>query len=463
MMRKIKPLFATFLLTAGLLWTSAVYAEAGGAAAYLKMGVGARAIGMGEAYVGVAEEGIAAFWNPAGLSQVNRPQLSAMHADLNLDRKYDFINFAAPANEKVTWGVSWIHSAIEGIERRAGLNDVGYNPGDLMGYFDDKENALFGSVAFKSTDRLSLGASLKYLSHDLYQNSADGLGLDLGMLYKANQDFSVGVAIKEIGASLKWDTASGRKDDVPLNATLGFMYTPLEKVRMALDINKIEDLDTKVNFGVEGDISSAVALRAGVHDGDLTAGIGVKIKDWAMDYAFAEQELGDIHRISGSILFGDAGEASENHKTKVAAAAPEKETPKPRRRSRKAKKAARQAKAIAEKAVAVAEPMTADMPTAPAVVEPVQAAISGAGDQIMGLIELGDKALLKKDYEAAANLYKKAVALDPRQADPYFKLGNMHVVKKEMKAAREYYKMGMSINPESHYSKYARAVLETRE
>lgn len=452
-MRKFNPAAVLFLWGAVFLCSCwAVHAEAGGAASYLKMGVGARAIGMGEAYTAVAEDGIAAFWNPAGLSQMTRPQLSAMHADLTLDRKYDFMNFAAPVNDRVTWGVSWIHSAIEGIERRAGLNDVGYNPGDLMGYFDDKENALFGSVAYKSTDRISFGANLKYLSHDLYLNSADGLGLDLGMLYKANQDFSVGLALKEIGASLKWDTATSRKDDVPLNATVGFKYTPLEKVRMALDINKIEDLDTKVNFGIEGDIGTSVALRAGVHDGDLTAGIGVKLKDWALDYAFAEQELGDIHRISGSILFGEPGQEPKPRARKV--------------RKVRAPKAPAKEK-VAEKAAVEApqaEPVKVEsMKETEAAAAPVQAEMPAAADKVSELVALGDRAVLKKDYDTAVTSYKKAVAADPKSALPFYKLGNLHVVKKEIKAAREYYKMALSMDPESSYAKYARTLLETTE
>jgi hypothetical protein len=299
---KTKSLLLLFVLLT--IFTARGFAQAGGAAAYLKMGLGAKAIGMGEAYAGVAEDSITAHWNPAGLVNLKRPEASAMHADLNLDRKYEFLNYAAPANEKLTWAVSWIHSSIEGIERRAGNADVGYLPGQLMGYFDDKENAFSASMSWKSTEKFSVGASLKYLMHDLYQNSADGMGLDLGFLFKENEDFSVGLAIKEIGASLKWDTASSREDDVPLNTTLGFMYRPIKKMRMAVDINKVEDLDTKINFGVEGILSKNICLRAGVHDGDLTAGLGFDMNDWAMDYAFEEQELGDIHRISGSIRFG---------------------------------------------------------------------------------------------------------------------------------------------------------------
>lgn len=461
------PVLGVMITVLSALGTTPVLAEAGGAAAYLKMGVGARAIGMGEAFVGVAEGGISSFWNPAGLSQITRPELSAMHADLNLDRKYEFMNFAAPANDKVTWGVSWIHSSIDGIERRAGAADVGYAPGDLMGYFDDKENSISGSLAFKSTEKVSLGASLKYLSHDLYTNDADGMGLDVGLLFRANEDFSVGLAVKEIGASLKWNTASGRKDDVPVNATVGFMYTPLQNVTMALDVNKIEDMDTRVNFGVEGVFNDTVALRAGVHDGDLTAGLGLVLKDWNLDYAFAEQEIGDIHRISGSVKFGGPGEDEKS---------PEK--PKAERRHRVAKKEKARARKKAEKkAVRISEPVSPKVQAVPA--EEAAAEISAdapetadtpspakgaeVSDEASKLFELGDKAILARDFSKAEGIYKKLIAMSPKSADPYFKLGNLFVVKKDMDAAREYYKLAMSIDPENRLAKYARAVLDAAD
>lgn len=452
-----------------------LFAQAGGAAAYLKMGLGAKAIGMGEAYVGVAEDGISAHWNPAGLSQLERPEASAMHADLNLDRKYEFLNYAAPHNDKITWAVSWIHSSIDGIERRAGNNDVGYLPGQLMGYFDDKENSFAASMAWKSTEKFSVGTSLKYLKHDLYQNSADGMGLDIGFLYKQNEDFSVGLAVKEIGGSLKWDTASSRKDDVPLNTTLGFMYRPIPKVRMAFDINKIEDLDTKVNFGVEGKLSQNVCLRAGVHDGDLTAGLGFDMNDWSMDYAFEEQELGDIHRISGSIRFGSVPkddkkepftEMKEKAKLDAEKIKGDKKGRKKRRKKRK--------KAETAIKTAVQEPLEKTVETKVNTTSEKVSNISEKTSNIIGLAsvssqnnveklsEMGDKALLKKDFLTAEDCYKKIIKLNSDDANSYFKLGNLYVVKKDLNSAREYYKLGMALNPKSKYSKYAEAVLKAK-
>lgn len=465
------PMLGIMISALSVFGASPGLSEAGGAAAYLKMGVGARAIGMGEAFVGVAEGGISSFWNPAGLSQMKRPELSAMHADLNLDRKYEFLNFAAPANEKMTWGVSWIHSSIDGIERRAGASDAGYAPGDLMGFFDDRENSISGSIAYKSTDKVSLGASLKYLSHDLYTNDADGVGIDLGLLFKANEDFSVGLAVKEIGSSLKWNTASNRKDDVPVNATVGFKYTPLQNVTMALDINKIEDMNTRVNFGVEGVFNEALALRAGVHDGDLTAGLGLALKDWNLDYAFAEQEIGDIHRISGSVKFGVTGEDKKSPE-KLKAEVRNKTVKKARTKRKSGKKTAKMVKKAVVSCKTIdgsnkisttggVKKSTASMAEKNVITEPSKTAAPPS--DIEKLYELGDKAILARDFGKAEEIYKKIIAITPNSADPYFKLGNLFVVKKNLEAAKEYYKLGMTIDPENRLAKYARAILETHE
>jgi hypothetical protein len=76
-----------------------------------------------------------------------------------------------------------------------------------------------------------------------------------------------------------------------------------DKLTVAADFNKVEDMDLKVFAGAEYWIQDFAALRVGSHDGDLTLGASFKRDAWRFDYSFADEELGDAHRISASKAF----------------------------------------------------------------------------------------------------------------------------------------------------------------
>ena len=65
-------------------------------AAFLKIGVGARPIGMGNAFTAVADDINSLAWNPAGLSLLSRRELGVMHSELFADTRYDFLGYAHP-------------------------------------------------------------------------------------------------------------------------------------------------------------------------------------------------------------------------------------------------------------------------------------------------------------------------------------------------------------------------------
>ncbi len=72
---------------------------------------------------------------------------------------------------------------------------------------------------------------------------------------------------------------------------------------LAADINKVEDLDAKLFAGAEWWVQEYAALRLGSHDGDLTLGASFKLDTWRFDYSYADETLGDAHRISAAKQF----------------------------------------------------------------------------------------------------------------------------------------------------------------
>ena len=83
-------------LLGSLLWSGPALATRY-AGEFLRIGVGARALGMGSAFVGLADDGTAAFWNPAGLATLSERQVTAMHAEqFGSIVQYDFLSYVMP-------------------------------------------------------------------------------------------------------------------------------------------------------------------------------------------------------------------------------------------------------------------------------------------------------------------------------------------------------------------------------
>ncbi|MDD2999931.1 MAG: PorV/PorQ family protein [Erysipelotrichia bacterium] len=326
----MKKVFKTLFLVALSVGTmSTAFAEsAGRAGAYLKMGVGARALGMGSAFTAVADDSTASFWNPAGLARLDKAEASFMHADLTMDREYNFFNYAHLLKDKdgknkgvvalshMSFGVDGIPETKLATSRTDGLALTGdepatdalgrYTPGSnvwIFGYFKDTEKNTFGSYARKLSDKLYGGVNVKYLSQELYTNSASAWGLDFGLLYENSEKTTIGLTLRDIGENLDWDTASGHSDKVPTTTTLGIAHKANDKLTLAADLNKVEDMEMKLFAGAEWWMQDYAALRVGSHDGDLTLGASFKLDTWRFDYSYADETLGDAHRISASKQF----------------------------------------------------------------------------------------------------------------------------------------------------------------
>jgi len=326
----MKKVFKTLFLIALSVGTmsSASAESAGQAGAYLKMGVGARALGMGSAFTAMADDSTAAFWNPAGLARLKKAEGSFMHADLTLDRQYNFFNYVQPLKSKsgkdngvvaishMRFGVDGIPETRMATSRTDGTTLNGDEPATdpagtytagknvyIFSYFDDTETNTFGSYARKIGDRFYGGANIKYLKQDLFTNSANTWGLDLGFLYEANEKTTLGLSIRDLGEKLDWNTNSGTSDTIPVTTTLGVSYKARNNITFAADLNKVDDMDVKLFAGAEWWLQDYAALRMGSHDGDLTLGASFKLDTWRFDYSYADETLGDAHRISASKQF----------------------------------------------------------------------------------------------------------------------------------------------------------------
>ena len=273
--------------------------EAGAAGAYLRMGLGARPMGMGGSYVAVSNDAYASYWNPAGLVQVGNHQIGSMYGAMALERDFYHASYAHGNGLDVGVGIGWIRFGVDEIEERD-------TQGQLLGTFDDAENTYSLSFAKGFASLASIGVSAKYLTHSLHDATAAGFGFDIGLLVRPTEIVSIGLVFQDIGTELEWDTPSDHVDEYPLNIRGGAAVRLLEgDLIIAADLEKNEEQAMRFHGGGEYTLAQLLALRVGINDKRLTAGVGLSAKQLQVDYAYVADKLeeGDSSLISLTLRF----------------------------------------------------------------------------------------------------------------------------------------------------------------
>jgi hypothetical protein len=272
--------------------------QGGSAGSFLEWGAGSKAIAMGKTFSGVADDGTALFWNPAGLAQIPKGEIVLMHALVFEDRQQNFFSLAYPFSP-VTLSLGWMRFGVTGIQERDAQ-------GQLVGQFSDAENLFLLGAGMTVLDEggLSVRAGLagRYFYHSLYNYHGSGWGFDMGGMLNyglAGVVKRVGVAavVQNVGASVKWNTESGHKDDVPLAVRLGAIAeASVIPLLVAIDVEKKDEQDLRVHAGGEY-TWQILSLRLGVNNTTFTAGAGVIVNldflEIGVDYAYTTDEISD--------------------------------------------------------------------------------------------------------------------------------------------------------------------------
>lgn len=276
-------------------------------APYLRMGVGARALGMGGAFVAVANDVTAGYWNPAGLPWTCGWQIGGMYSSgMEVDRKYNHVGFSKNADWGA-FGFNWLNAGMTDINWRGAL-------GEDLGTGDFADNAFMLSLA-KQYDIVSLGLSGKYLRQSVDatvpgDDAINGYGFDFGMGLVLADKFRFGVAVQDLAGNLGDDDDA---NDIPTNLRAGIAVWPITGMTTAFDVQKTQnDDDYKFHAGAEYMVPLAeevgAAVRVGLNDGDFAAGFGVRFNFLQADYAYvsdAQAFLQENHRFSLALIFGD--------------------------------------------------------------------------------------------------------------------------------------------------------------
>lgn len=282
-----------FCLGAGLL----AEGDYGAPGEFLSWGAGARSMGLGRAFTGLADDPSAVIYNPAGLAQQNPLQISLQHVILFYDTMYDFAAVTYPLSGIGTFAGSYIRLGSTGFDSRD-------SQWATTGSFGVTSQAFLISYARDITGWLASGVNLKLISESVYDRSAMGYGADLGLMFKPHEMINIGLAlINAIPASIKLNETA---ESFPIVFKFGLAFKFLgERVIPVLDFEKsFSNKDFKFRLGLEAYPIQDLALRVGLDETELTFGAGYFIKPVRIDYSLSSQELGLTHRASITLAFG---------------------------------------------------------------------------------------------------------------------------------------------------------------
>lgn len=288
---------------------------------FLSLGVGARALGMGGAFVGVADDATACFWNPSGLSLLNRRELSFMHAEtFGSLLNQDFLAFAFPLQEDspssaMAFSLQRLGGGgvkITDLEKK-GLDISDTNRVVLLREESHADYALYISYAQRVKPHLLGGASLKLIYRDVVTTSALGVGADLSFMAQPFSFLSIGVNLTDLTSSfLFYD--NGTTETISPTTKMGLAFNRgISDFHMILAADAdvryegrksaaqfwVGDLSADMHYGLEVSYQKKLAGRLGLDQGNFTAGAGLWIRQFGLDVAFlSHSELDNTYRVS---------------------------------------------------------------------------------------------------------------------------------------------------------------------
>lgn len=246
-------------------------------AAFKFEGVGGRPLGMGGAFVGLADDINTLYYNPAGLSEIHHRVKTYMYSQKLEVLKYHYVGIA---------------------QRNVGFSFVSQNTGNELGGKNINRQKLnmsesifiisYGKNIIEAIPELSLGANVKMLSFNSPTKSDSGFCLDVGALYKhpMYENISFGVVIRNINAEILGE-------EINEVFCMGMSYKlDNPRITFAGDVvsrknySKVDDTKYNYHLGIEYIPIPLLTVRFGLANGKISWGFGLTQDKWQLDYAF---------------------------------------------------------------------------------------------------------------------------------------------------------------------------------
>jgi hypothetical protein len=280
---------------------------------FLKIGIGARAAAMGGAFVGVADDATALYWNAAGIARID-PDKS----------EFSFNHAIWPGETNVTQAGYVFHlkrfPGAFGIQIRSlymdpMLETTAFQPNGTGSTFDAGYMSVGFTYARSFTDKFSAGVTGHFIHEGLAEFSQQTTAFDVGTLYDVGAfGMRIGMAISNIGSQVKFIEREGRIPGIfRVGTSFLFLQSADQKLIGSFEFSHPPDNSERLNVGAEYSFQRYLFLRGGYninHDTEgIAGGIGMHIPvsvvgQADVDYAFTDmKDLGAAHRMSLKFLF----------------------------------------------------------------------------------------------------------------------------------------------------------------
>ena len=292
---------------------------------FLKIGLGARAVGMGEAFVAVANDPSTIYWNSAGVASLVREEGLISHIEWPADISYEHLVYVHPSKKlggSLGFQFGLLHTDIEET-----TEENPFGTGQTFTYADWNFGVTYGR---RLTDRLLIGVGGKYVHEDLGADvggtSVSTWLVDIGSIYYLGiSSVRIGMALNHFGPDFKgkgtFTSATGEERDYdnfspPTTFRFGVAWEPIERESQrfttSLEFDQPSDNQLVAKGGLEYEFQRRFALRTGYNvnadEMKWSAGAGFYptfgTTRGTFDYAFTDGGvLGSVHRLSLGVRF----------------------------------------------------------------------------------------------------------------------------------------------------------------
>lgn len=292
-------------LAAASLATPAFADEPGSAGAlFLRIGMGARASGMGEAFAGVAEDASSVYWNPGAMPAVLGTNVMVMHNEYLQSVRLE----QAAITHETEWGtlgLGFTGMYMDALERRGDAPSA-----VALGTFDVYDVSVTAGFSRYILPNVAVGATVKPVWLRSDEETATGLAFDVGIYHVARiQGVKLAAVAANIGKPMKFDA---EEFALPRYLKVAGSYErELDELRggilVTFDAMFPNDDGVREHVGFEYRYQRMLFLRTGYKAGydsqGATFGVGVSHKQFSVDYAvlLIRNDLGDSHRVSLSM------------------------------------------------------------------------------------------------------------------------------------------------------------------
>jgi len=308
--------------------------------AFLNIGASSRSVALGRSIVALPQNVGGYLVNPATTASLPHNTLTGMYVNQFELSEYYTLGFSHPTEKGYQWGVYGLNFSVNDIFERPDVKNIidlesrrdsiralvaqGFNS------FNTRESALiinlsksvkynldFGWRFAEIPLEIPIGINIKLLQKDLYQINGTGIGVDVGgmilldlkqlSIYDWLDEFVLGMSLNNIvNTRMYW--SSGKRDDIPMQLITGIGYSQTFDhlpIKYTLLLQKNSLYTNETQYGLELTLFDLINVRGGFNYGYLQGGIGLTFRimnySFALDYSFSNHDLGNAHRIGGTI------------------------------------------------------------------------------------------------------------------------------------------------------------------